>query len=208
MPTGRLPLLSTILAFDAAYKLLGSWEKRSSRQEALLILGRPLNLWGESPSLTGVWHAPLSLSWHQYCSLGVASSPPLPGQAQTSPSPRLRRARKCESGRTLPIPTKMTNLGSVTATGVVFGDPLPDPLNLVSFTCGRGINSGGSFCAVESGPSGASITATLMATPITNPAKSERRFSHTPFISQSTTPHPNSTNNSASVETRIVGHTP
>ena len=102
----------------------------------------------------------------------------------------------------------LTNLGPDTATGVVFGDPLPDPLNLASFTCSQGTISGGSFCAVESVPSGASVTATLVATPITNPAKSERRFSNTAFISESATPDPNSNNNSATVRTHIIGKTP
>jgi len=114
-------------------------------------------------------------------------------------------------GENITYTITLTNLGSDTATDVVFGDPLPDPLNLVSFACSQGSISGGSggtFCAVESVPSGASVSATLVATPIANPAKSERRFSNTAFISQSATPDPNSINNRASVETRIIGKTP
>jgi uncharacterized repeat protein (TIGR01451 family) len=112
-------------------------------------------------------------------------------------------------GENITYTITLTNLGPDTATGVVFGDPLPDPLNLVSFTCSQGTtSSGGSFCAVESVPSGASVTATLVATPITNPAKSERRFTNTAFISESATPDPNSNNNSASVRTHIIGKTP
>jgi uncharacterized repeat protein (TIGR01451 family) len=102
----------------------------------------------------------------------------------------------------------LTNLGPDTAAGVVFGDPLPDPLNLVSFTCSQGTSNGGSFCALESVPSGATVTATLVATPITNPAKSERRFTNTAFISESATFDSDTTNNSATVRTRIVGKTP
>ena len=111
-------------------------------------------------------------------------------------------------GENITYTITLTNLGPDSATDVVFGDPIPDPLNLVSFTCSQGISNGGSFCAVESVPSGASVTATLVATPITNPAKSERRFTNTAFISESATPDPNSTNNSASVETHIIGRTP
>jgi uncharacterized repeat protein (TIGR01451 family) len=111
-------------------------------------------------------------------------------------------------GENITYTITLTNLGPDTATGVVFGDSLPDSLNLVSFTCSQGTESGGSFCAVESVPSGDSVTATLVATPITNPAKSERRFSNTAFISESATFDPNGTNNSASVKTHIVGKTP
>ena len=111
-------------------------------------------------------------------------------------------------GENITYTITLTNLGSDTATGVVFGDPLPDPLNLVSFTCSQGTISGGPFCVVESVPSGASVTATLVATPITNPAKSERRFTNTAFISESATPDPNITNNSATVRTHIIGKTP
>jgi uncharacterized repeat protein (TIGR01451 family) len=111
-------------------------------------------------------------------------------------------------GENITYTITLTNLGPDSATNVVFGDPIPDPLNLVSFACSQGISNGGSFCAVESVPSGASVTATLVATPITNPAKSERRFTNTAFISESATPDPNITNNSASVRTHIIGMTP
>lgn len=111
-------------------------------------------------------------------------------------------------GENITYTITLTNLGPDSATDVVFGDSIPDPLNLVSFTCSQGISNGGSFCAVESVPSGASVTATLVATPITNPAKSERRFTNTAFIAESATPDPNSTNNSASVETHIIGKAP
>jgi uncharacterized repeat protein (TIGR01451 family) len=111
-------------------------------------------------------------------------------------------------GENITYTITLTNLRADTATGVVFGDPLPDPLNLVSFTCSQGIISGGSFCALERMPSGASVTTTLVATPITNPAKSERRFTNTAFISESATPDPNSSNNSSSVKTHIIGKTP
>jgi uncharacterized repeat protein (TIGR01451 family) len=111
-------------------------------------------------------------------------------------------------GETITFTITLTNLGPASATGVVFGDPVPDPLNLVSFTCSQGTISGQSFCAVDSLPSGASVTAILVATPITNPAKSERRFSNTAFIAESATPDPNSSNNSASLKLHIIGKSP
>jgi uncharacterized repeat protein (TIGR01451 family) len=111
-------------------------------------------------------------------------------------------------GENITYTITLTNLGPDTATDVVFGDPLPDPLNLVSFACSQGISNGGSFCAVASVPSGTSVTATLVATPITNPAKGERRFTNTAFISEAATPDPNSNNNSALATTHIIGKTP
>ena len=108
-------------------------------------------------------------------------------------------------GQNITFTITVTNLGPGTATSIVFGDSLPDPLNLVSFSCSEGAVTGQSFCSVDSLASGESVTATLVATPITNPAKSERRFSNTAFISEPTTFDPNSSNNSASLKLHIVG---
>jgi uncharacterized repeat protein (TIGR01451 family) len=116
--------------------------------------------------------------------------------------------KNVRSGDNITFMITLTNRGSATATGVVFGDPVPDPLNLVSFTCGQGTMVGGSFCAVDSVASGASVTAILVATPISNPAQSERKFTNTAFISESATADPNSSNNSASVEVHIIGKIP
>ena len=108
-------------------------------------------------------------------------------------------------GENITFTITVTNLGPDTATGIVFGDPLPDPLNLVSFSCDQGTPSGQSFCAVDSLPAGLSVTATLVATPITNPAKSERSFSNTAFISESETLDPDTGNNSSSLKLHIAG---
>lgn len=91
-------------------------------------------------------------------------------------------------------------------SGVTFGDPAPDPLNLVSLRVQPGVTVG-SFCEVGSIAGGASVTATLVATPIANPAQSERKFSNTAFISESSTTDPNSGNNSA-LYLHISGKTP
>jgi uncharacterized repeat protein (TIGR01451 family) len=104
-------------------------------------------------------------------------------------------------GETITYTVTLTNLGPGVATGVVFGDSLPDQLNLVSSTCGEP----SAFCTVESLPSGASVTLTIVATPITNAARNERRISNTAFIEQFATPDPDLTNNQASTLVRLVG---
>jgi large repetitive protein len=98
----------------------------------------------------------------------------------------------------------VTNLGPDAATGIVFGDAIPDQLNLVSSSCGEL----SAFCAIDSLASGASATETVVATPIPNPARSERRVTNTAFVAESTTLDPNSSNDAASVTVRIVGPLP
>jgi uncharacterized repeat protein (TIGR01451 family) len=95
----------------------------------------------------------------------------------------------------------VTNLGPGVATGVVFGDSIPDQLNLVDSTCG----AVSAFCTVESLPSGASSTITIVATPILNLARGERRISNTAFVLQSETSDPNTSNNQDSAVVRVVG---
>ena len=116
--------------------------------------------------------------------------------------------KQVKIGQTITFTITVTNLGPGTATGIVFGDSLPDPLNLVTFSCSQGVVSIQSFCVVDSLASGASVTAILVATPITNPAKSERKFSNTAFIAESTTFDPNPDNNSASLDLHIIGPIP
>jgi len=140
--------------------------------------------------------------------VGVSVHPAAAQEAADLQLKKVADRKNVRIGENITYTITLTNLGPDTATDVVFGDPVPDPLNLVSFTCSQGISNGGSFCAVDSVPSGTSVTATLVATPITNPAKSERRFTNTAFISDSATPDPNSNNNSASVRTHIIGKTP
>src|SRR3712207_9444404 len=48
---------------------------------------------------------------------------------------KVGESKKARIGENITYTITLTNLGPDTATGVVFGDPLPDPLNLVSFTC-------------------------------------------------------------------------
>jgi uncharacterized repeat protein (TIGR01451 family) len=104
-------------------------------------------------------------------------------------------------GETVTYTVTLTNLGPGVATGVVFGDPLPDQLNLVESTCG--VVS--AFCTVEGLPSGASETLTIVATPITNLARNERRISNTAFVRESAKTDPDPSNNQASTIVRVVG---
>ncbi|WP_166665557.1 DUF11 domain-containing protein [Kribbella caucasensis] len=105
-------------------------------------------------------------------------------------------------GETVTYTVTLTNLGPGVAVGVVFGDSLPDQLNLVSSTC-DGVSA---FCTVDSLPSGASATLTIAATPITNLARTERLIGNTAFIADfGTTIDPNPGNDQASATVRVVG---
>jgi uncharacterized repeat protein (TIGR01451 family) len=105
-------------------------------------------------------------------------------------------------GETVTYTVTLTNLGPGLATGVVFGDSLPDQLNLVGSTCG----AVSAFCTVESLPSGASATLTIVATPITNLARNERRINNTAFVADfGTTSDPNPSNDQASATVKVVG---
>src|SRR5918994_62409 len=104
-------------------------------------------------------------------------------------------------GETVTHTVTLTNLGPGVATGVVFGDSLPDQLNLVNSTCG----AVSAFCTIDSLPSGASSTLTIVATPITNLARNERRISNTAFVAESATTDPDPSNNQASTVVQVVG---
>jgi len=110
-------------------------------------------------------------------------------------------------GQNITFTITVTNLGPDTATDVFFGDALPDPLNFVSASCDKGPTFGGA-CQVTSLTVGESAAITLVATPITNPTRSERKFTNTAFIGSSAVFDPNSANNTASLHLHIVGKTP
>jgi uncharacterized repeat protein (TIGR01451 family) len=116
--------------------------------------------------------------------------------------------KNAKIGENMTFTITLTNLGPSTATNVTFGDPVPDPLNLVAFACSQGTVVGQSLCQVGSIASGATVIATLVATPITNPAKSEHKFTNTAFISESATTDPNESNNSSSLDLHIIGKRP
>ena len=129
-----------------------------------------------------------------------------PATAQDLRLTKVADSNHVRIGETITFTITLTNPGPGIATGIVFGDSLPDPLNLVSFTCSQGTVINQSFCSLASLGPGASVTATLVATPITNPAQSERHFSNTSFIAECATPDPNSSNNTASVRVHIIGN--
>lgn len=109
-------------------------------------------------------------------------------------------------GQNITFTITVTNLGPDAATGIYFGDSLPDPLNFVSASCDKGTTSGGT-CAVDSLAVGESAIITIVATPISNPAQNERRFTNTAFIANSDVFDPNTDNNTASLRLHIIGNT-
>lgn len=115
--------------------------------------------------------------------------------------------RSVKIGQNITFIITVTNLGPDTATNVYFGDALPDPLNFVSSSCDSGLTFGGA-CELTSLAPGESATITLVATPISNPARSERRFTNTAFIGASDAFDPNTGNNTSSLHLHIVGKTP
>ena len=115
---------------------------------------------------------------------------------------KVASSKTVKVGEEITYTVTLTNLGPGVATGVVFGDSLPDQLNLVGSTCG----TPSAFCTVDSLPSGASTTLTIVATPITNLARNERRISNTAFIANfGTTSDPNPSNDQASTIVRVAG---
>ena len=114
---------------------------------------------------------------------------------------KVAESKTVRVGETVSYTVTLTNLGPGVATGVVFGDSLPDQLNLVESNCG----SVSAFCSLDALPSGASATLTIVATPITNLARNERRISNTAFVAESATTDPDLSNNQASTIVRVVG---
>ena len=98
----------------------------------------------------------------------------------------------------------LTNLGPAAAMDLSFGGVLPDPLNPVSFSCSAG-TAAFEVCRLEGLASGATVTAILVATPITNLARSEYGSTNLFFNAESTTPDPDINNNRLLLPIRIVG---
>jgi len=100
----------------------------------------------------------------------------------------------------------VTNRGPDVATEVAFGDPVPDWLNWVEFTCSRGEIVFPTFCRIASLEPGESATATLVATPDIHSGES-RRIGNMAQASSST-PDRDSANNTASVTITVTGKLP
>lgn len=147
-----------------------------------------------------------------FLSLLILLSGNIPSAAAQSPIADLALTKTADRknvkiGQSITFTITITNLGPDAATNVFFGDALPDPLNFVTASCNKGPTFGGA-CEVASLAVGESATITLVATPITNPARSERRFTNTAFIGASDAFDPNTDNNTASLRLHIVGKTP
>jgi large repetitive protein len=147
-----------------------------------------------------------------FLSLLIFMSGAVPSVSAQSPIADLALTKSADRkhvklGQNITFTITVTNLGPDTATHVSFGDALPDSLNFVSASCNKGATLG-SFCEVASLAVGESAALTLVATPITNPAKSERKFTNTAFIDVSDAFDPNPGNNAVSLHLRIVGKTP
>ena len=138
--------------------------------------------------------------------LGIV--PPASAQELTADLALTKTAdrKNAKIGETITFTITVTNFGPDTASGIYFGDSLPDPLNFVSSSCDQGTPFWG-LCRVESLAVGESATITVVTTPITNPAQSERKFTNMAYIAESTTFDPNPNNNTASLQFHIIGNT-
>jgi uncharacterized repeat protein (TIGR01451 family) len=111
---------------------------------------------------------------------------------------------KVALGQNVTYTITVTNLGADVATGVFLGDDVPDLLNLVSFSCSEGTVVD-TFCQVDSLSSGATVTATLVATPISVCKRSANRMITDTSTVIASTADPDSSNNTASVSVRFIG---
>jgi uncharacterized repeat protein (TIGR01451 family) len=138
--------------------------------------------------------------------LGIVPSASAEGPGADLALSKTADRKNVKIGENITFTITVTNLGPDAATGIYFGDSIPDPLNFVSASCDKGPTFGGA-CAVDSLGVGESATITIVTTPITNPARSERKFTNTAFIAESATFDPNPANNTASLNLHIVGNT-
>jgi uncharacterized repeat protein (TIGR01451 family) len=113
---------------------------------------------------------------------------------------------KVRFGQNVVYTITVTNHGPDVATEIVFGDSVPDWLNWVEFTCSQGEILFPTFCRIASLEPGESATATLIATPDIHSGES-RRIDNTAGVSSST-PDPDSANNTESATIMVVGKLP
>jgi uncharacterized repeat protein (TIGR01451 family) len=120
---------------------------------------------------------------------------------------------KVKAGHTITYTATMTNLGSEDASFVDVRFSLPDGLSLVSLTCDLGISPDTPFCEYSSLPAGETVVSTLVATPNPDALTRERDLTVTADIlfevdcsfDPNCTFDPNTSNNSASLTTKLVG---
>jgi uncharacterized repeat protein (TIGR01451 family) len=140
-----------------------------------------------------------------FCVLLAVAAPPAMAQGTADLSiAKSADTTRVALGQNVTYTITVTNLGPDVATGVFFGDAVPDLLNLVSFSCSQGavVNT---FCLVESLSSAATATATLVATPISVCKRSENKTITDTSTVVASTADPDSSNNIASVSVRFIG---
>ena len=116
-------------------------------------------------------------------------------------------------GQTITYTATMTNLEPEDAVFVDVGFSLPDQLNLVSMTCDKGISPDTPFCEYSTLAAGETVVSTLVATPTPGAPTHDRKLKVTANVffevdcsyDPNCTFDPNSSNNSASIITKLVG---
>jgi uncharacterized repeat protein (TIGR01451 family) len=115
-------------------------------------------------------------------------------------------------GHTITYTATMTNLGPDDAIAVDVVFSLPDQLTVLSFTCDR-VSPDGLFCEYSTLAVGETVVATLVATPTSGALTHDRKLTVTASVffevdcsfDPNCTFDPNSSNNSASVITKLIG---
>ena len=116
-------------------------------------------------------------------------------------------------GQLVTYTATMTNLGPDDAFFVDVAFGLPDQLNLISMTCDKGISPDTPFCEYSSLGAGETVVSTLVATPNPSALPHDRKLVVNANVSfevdctfdPNCTLDPNSSNNSASVTTKLIG---
>jgi len=115
-------------------------------------------------------------------------------------------------GQTITYTATMTNLGPDDAIAVDLVIFLPDQLDVVSMNCDR-VSPDGTFCEYSTLAAGETVVSTLVATPTPGATTQDRKLTVTAEVlleidcsfDPNCTIDPNSSNNSASVNTRLIG---
>ncbi len=114
-----------------------------------------------------------------------------------------------KNGQDVTYSIAMTNLGPDDATFVDVDIAIPDSLRVVSITCDLGISPDGPFCEYSSLPAGATVVSTLIATP--QPSATRVRLltvSASVLFENADAFDPDTNNNAASVQTKLIGRLP
>lgn len=114
-----------------------------------------------------------------------------------------------KNGQEVTYTATMTNLGPADATFVDVAFALPDGLRLVSMTCDLGISPDGPFCEYSSLPAGATVVSTLVATPQHSATRARLLTASASVMFENADAFdPNTNNNAASVQIKLIGRLP